>query len=63
MNTTLYLAAVIAPFALLAILVCKTMPVRTALNISVPPALFFAALVMLASWPVFILGLIEELLL
>ena len=52
MDTTLYLIAVIAPFAFLALLVCKTMPVRTALSVSVPPALFFTALVMLDSWPV-----------
>jgi len=58
MNTTLHLTAVSALFAFLAILVCKTIPVRTALSVSVPPAMFFAALVLLDAWPVMLVRML-----
>jgi len=58
MNTPLYLTAVIAPFAFLALLVCKTMPVRTALSVSVPSAMFFAALVLIDCWPVMLVRML-----
>ena len=58
MNTALYLTAVIAPFAFFAVLACKTMPVRTALSVSVPPAMFFSALVIFDSWPVMLVRML-----